>query len=32
MFDNGRVIEGQDHVFLEIERHVRPVLKNYPEI
>ena len=30
-FDNGQVIEGPDHVFIEIERHVRHLLKNYPD-
>jgi very-short-patch-repair endonuclease len=29
-FDNGQVIEGPDFVFLEIERHVRHLLKGYP--
>ncbi|MGV3550293.1 endonuclease domain-containing protein [Rhizobium sp.] len=31
-FDNGQVLEGSDHVFMEIERHVRHLLKDYPEI
>jgi very-short-patch-repair endonuclease len=30
-FDNGQVIEGPDFVFNEIERHVRNLLRNYPE-
>ena len=29
-FDNGQVIEGADFVFMEIERHVGHLLKNYP--
>jgi very-short-patch-repair endonuclease len=31
-FDNGQMIEGSDHVFAEIERHVRHLLKDYTEI
>jgi very-short-patch-repair endonuclease len=30
-FDNGQVIEGPDHVFMEVERHVRRFLRNYPD-
>ena len=30
-FDNLQVIEGPDYVFTEIERHVRHLLKGYPE-
>ena len=28
-FDNAEVIHGADHVFMEIERHVRHLLKGY---
>ena len=30
-FDNEQVIDGPDHVFTEIERQVRHLLKVYPE-
>jgi very-short-patch-repair endonuclease len=30
-FDNGQVVEGPDHVFAEIERRVRHLLKGHPE-
>ncbi|CAN7160519.1 endonuclease domain-containing protein [Rhizobium sp. LjRoot254] len=30
-FDNGQVIDGPDHVFIEIERSLRHLLKGYPE-
>jgi very-short-patch-repair endonuclease len=29
-FDNGQVIEGPDYVFMEIERHIRHMLR-YPD-
>ena len=31
-FDNVQAIEGSDHVFTEIERHLRHLLKDYPEV
>ena len=31
-FDNAQVIEGPDFVFAEIERYVRHLLKDYPEV
>ena len=30
-FDNGQVIEGPDYVYVEIERHIRHLLKDYPD-
>jgi very-short-patch-repair endonuclease len=30
-FDNRQVIEGPDHVFVEIERRVRHLLVGYPD-
>jgi very-short-patch-repair endonuclease len=30
-FDNHQVVDGPDYVFLEIERHVRHLLKGYSE-
>jgi very-short-patch-repair endonuclease len=29
-FDNDQVIDGPDHVFIEIERHIAHLLRNYP--
>jgi very-short-patch-repair endonuclease len=30
-FDNGQIIEGPDHVFIEIEQRIRHLLRNYPD-
>ena len=30
-FDNGQVIEGPHYVFTEVERHVRHLLRDYPD-